>query len=300
MLKASAAQEEAEAAVAKHRSFGSEVKEYRDVRMKLLWAMESYFLHRNHLDKQSYACPKWEVLRRFGKLLESGDIVITFNYDSTIERVLLDQEKWAPGDGYGTDLVFQQNQYDKTRVDFPPSMVKVLHLHGAIGWYSKPTFSPDFRPSAEGGGAIPREALSPAPLETEIALDPLLLQGLGIHNVDASLPHRPPNESQILLHPSFLKAYGGEDRPYQPFSRLWKMAAGMLRSAEEITIIGYSLPPADNAAWTLLHTTCDPERTMIVNPDKSILRNRYGRLLKHRLSTRAMDFGMWLDSRDSN
>ena len=162
MLKASAAQEEAEAAVAKHRSFGSEVKEYRDVRMKLLWAMESYFLHRNHLDKQSYACPKWEVLRRFGKLLESGDIVITFNYDSTIERVLLDQEKWAPGDGYGTDLVFQQNQYDKTRVDFPPSMVKVLHLHGAIGWYSKPTFSPAFQPSAEGGGAIPREALSPA------------------------------------------------------------------------------------------------------------------------------------------
>ena len=287
---------EAEAAVANHRFFASGIKEYRDVRSKLLWAMEDYFLHRNQLDLESYGSAQWKDLKRFGTFLQSGDVVITFNYDSTVERVLLDQKKWAPSDGYGTEIVFQKNQDDKTRVGYSPSMVKVLHLHGAIGWYSKPPFSPDFHPRAEGGGAIPREALSPAPLETEIALDPLLLQGLGIQYVDASLPRRPPQESQILLHPSFLKEYEAEDRPSQVFNRLWKMASDALRNADEVTIIGYSLPPADSAAWTLLHTSCDRKHTTVVNPSKSVLRNRYGRLLKHWLSAQAMDFGTWLNS----
>lgn len=207
-------------AVAHHKSFAAEIGEYRDARSKLLWAMEDFFLQRNYKDKQNYSSACWENLKRFGALLDPGDMVITFNYDATVERVLCELGKWSPSDGYGTDLVFQNNDCDTTPVTFPPSKVKVLHLHGAVGWYAKPLFSPNFVPSVEGGGAIPREVFSAAPLETEISLDPLLLQGLGIYSVDASLPRRPPNENQIMLHPSFLKAYDGPDAAYRIFNRL--------------------------------------------------------------------------------
>jgi hypothetical protein len=289
---------EVKEAEAHHDSFAAEISEYRDARSKLLWAMEDFFLQRNYNDLADYSSERWENLKRFGTLLEPGDIVITFNYDSTIERVLLNLGKWAPADGYGTNLVFQQNNYDTTPVIFPPSTVKVLHLHGAAGWYVKPVFSPNFDLSVEGGGSIPRDSLSAAPLETEIALDPLLLQGLGIHNVDASLPKRPPDEYQIMLHPSFLKQYGGEDRRNRIFNRLWRMALDTLRNAEEVTVIGYSLPPADTAAWTLLHTGCERGRTVVVNPSKGVLMNHYGSLLRLPAFTQPMDLGTWLDSKE--
>ncbi len=282
-----------------HDSFASEVREYRDARSKLLWAMEDFFLQRNYKDANDYGSEPWKDLKRFGAILEPGDIVITFNYDSTIERVLLDLREWAPSDGYGTDLVFQQNDFDATRVSFPSSNVKVLHLHGAAGWYTKPIFSPTFDLSIEGGGSIPLEALSAAPLETEIALDPLLLKGLGFYHVDASLPRRPSDECQVMLHPSFLKQYGGEDRRNRIFNRLWRMALDALRNAEEVTIIGYSLPPADSAAWTLLHTGCERGRTVVVNPSKADLVNRYSDLLKLPAFSPAMDLRAWLDSKEN-
>jgi hypothetical protein len=290
--------DEAKEAEAHHDSFASEIREYRDVRSKLLWAMEDFFLQRNYDDFKDYSSDNWKNLKRFGALLEPGDIVITFNYDSTIERVLHTLGKWSLSDGYGTEIVFQRNGFDTTPVTFPPSKVKVLHLHGAVGWYTKPVFSPSFDLSVEGGGAISREALAAAPLETGIALDPLLLQGLGIYNRDASLSRRPPDEYQIMLHPSFLKEYGGEDLRNRIFNRLWRMALDALRNADEVTIIGYSLPPADSAAWTLLHTGCERGRTVVVNPSKADLMNRYGSLINLPGFTQPMDLGVWLDSKE--
>jgi hypothetical protein len=289
---------EVKEAEAHHDSFAAEINGYRDARSKLLWALEDFFLQSNYSDLKEYSSDRWRNLKRFGELLDPGDIVVTFNYDSTIERVLLDSGKWTLSDGYGTDLVFQHSNYDTTPVTFSSSKVKVLHLHGAVGWYAKPVFSPNFDLSVEGGGFIPREALSAAPLETEIALDPLLLQGLGIYNADASLPRRPPDEYQIMLHPSFLKEYGGEDRRNRIFNRLWRMALDSLRNADEVTIIGYSLPPADSAAWTLLHTGCERGRTIVVNPSKADLMNRYSNLLKLSTFAQPMDLGAWLDSKE--
>lgn len=280
-----------------HHSFASEIVEYRDVRSKLLWAMEAYFLQRNYEDAKEFQSGGWDHLKRFGRLLESGDIVVTFNYDSTVERVLLAEAKWAPGDGYGFEVAFQENRHDETPVQYPPSDVKVLHLHGAIGWYRKPAFNSHFHPVKEGGGSIPRSALAPGAIQTEIAIDPLFLSGLGIYHVDAALPQRPPREEQLMIHPSFLKEYSGEGDQIQVFNKLWGMAASSLRNASEVVIIGYSLPPADSAAWTLIHTACDRQKTLVVNPSKSVLQNRYWPFLKQGRFTENIDFAAWLDSK---
>lgn len=283
-------------AVSHHDLFLADIGEYRSVRLKLLWAMEDYFLYRNEKDLGEFSAEKWRNLKRLGAILEPDDVVVTFNYDSTIERVLFQQGKWSPLDGYGPEVVLQRDRDDKSRVLFPPSVVRVLHLHGALGWYGKPVFNPEFDLSIPGGGPISRDDLSVAPLETEIALDNILLRGLGIYAVDASMPRRPPSDLQILLHPTFLKEYGGEDRRHLIFYRVWKMASKAIRDAEQVMIIGYSLPPADSAAWTLLHTNCERGRTTIVNPDKSVLNGRYGSLLKTPAFTPAMNLGQWLDT----
>jgi hypothetical protein len=261
-----------------------------------LWALESFFQDRHNRDQQELGSKDWETLRAFGELLQCGDTVVTFNYDSTIERVLLSLGKWSPSDGYGERLVFQKNRYDETPFTFADSQVKVLHLHGALGWYKKPNVRPDF--PLETGGPIPPEARTPAPIETKISIDPIVLRDFGIYAVDASMPHRPPDEYQILLHPSFLKDYAGEENGNPVFVRIWKMAAEALRSANRVVIVGYSLPPADSAAWTLLLANCDAARTTVVNPDASVMR-RYRRLLSQDVPKMSdwfppQNFGDWV------
>ena len=230
------------------------------------------------------------MLESLGQRLSEGDAIITFNYDSTMERVLLDVGKWSPSNGYGVQLVFQRSRYDKASVTLPDSKVKIIHLHGAIGWFHKPVMNADY-PLSGDGGAIPREALTPAPLETKIALAPLFLQHLGIQVVDASLPDRPSDEYQILLHPSFLKDY--EEQPI--FVHLWKLASEMLRQAEETIIIGYSLPPADSAAMTLLLGNCDRRRVTIVNPDPATI-GRYRSLFKLPILRPRQTLEQWLST----
>jgi hypothetical protein len=259
-------------------SLKKDIGEYRHMRNILLWAMEAFFLNHNDDDNKTSSSPAWNDLRRLASYVQPGDVVITFNYDSTVERVLYALGKWSPSDGYGTDIAFQRNENDDTPITLPPSTVRVLHLHGAVGWYERPS-------------------TTVAPIGTEIALDPILLRGLGIHHVDASLVSRHQNERQIMLHPTFLKAYGGEGHSHRIFSRIWKDALHALQRADKVTIIGYSLPNADSAAWTLLHTGCERGKTDVVNPNGSVLANQYSALLRIPIMAEPMTLGQWLDSK---
>lgn len=267
---------------------------YLKYRQILLWALENYLEYRHHYDAETCSSQTWEPLRQFGMKLHSEDVILTFNYDSCLERVLLQQGKWVPQNGYGFELVFSSPDIAATPIPFVDSPVKVLHLHGSVGWYQRPAMREGFR--SQRGGAIPREALTPAPLETPIALDPLFLRDLGIRAVDASLPHRPSSESHILLHPSFLKNLESENAIL--FSSLWQQAAKALRDAEEVTVIGYSLPAADSAALTLLLTNCDEHNVRIVNRDAAT-NTRLNQLLarksgRHWLISRPTSFEEWL------
>lgn len=195
--------------------------------------------------------------------MNAGDVVITFNYDATLERVLLHLGKWSPRDGFGFELIFQEPDDDGPPVAFDRSPIRVLHLHGATGWYPSPPSSPPKR-----RGTSPPEALGASPMSASISLDPLFLQGLGIHCVDASLPAPPPSETQRLLHPSYLKDYTDN----HVFAEIWRQAAEKLRDAEHTYIIGYSLPWADAAAFMLFLTSLRRQTVTVVNPGQCDLR----------------------------
>ncbi len=254
-------------------TFDAKIQQYQRYRNLLLWALEHYFAWRHSNDCQASTSKEWKDLDAFGNRLERGDVIITFNYDAVLERVLRTQQKWSPSDGYGFKVVFQKSRYDKTREELPDSQITILHLHGATGWYRRPTFDPDYVLPPGPGGPISREAFGAAPMETKISLDPSFLSGLEISSVDACLPDLASvsDERHVVLHPSFLKDYEGDDSDSQVLPSLWKRAAEALRDASHTYIIGYSLPKADVAALTLLLTNVKSRTTTIVNPDQKVL-----------------------------
>jgi hypothetical protein len=246
-------------------AYDKTVEDYRRFRGILLWALEHYFSFRHSADLEESDDQRWDGLRAFADKLSAGDVVITFNYDASVERVLLSRGKWSPKDGFGFELVLlEANGGEKTN-SWGKSDVVVLHLHGATGWYHRPFFAPGYTP--QGSGAVPIGVFGAAPLETHISLDPQFLQGLGVFSsVDACLPDRLPvaAERHVVLHPSFLKDYSSGEGA---LTQLWRRAAQALRGAERVFVVGYSLPTADSAALTLLLTNLDRGIGRIVNPD---------------------------------
>jgi hypothetical protein len=271
--------EEQQKLSAEFDDFDNKIEDYQKYRSVLLWALEHYFAWRHQEDCETSEEKQWESLRTFGDKLEPGDVIITFNYDAALERILLRNGKWSPKDGYGFELVLGESRYTDKQAQFDRSRIVILHLHGATGWYRRPTFAPGYMPT--GSGAVPVEIFGAAPLETNVSLDPQFLLGLGIHNVDACLPDLFPvsDERQVVLHPSFLKDYAADGTGGQAFPDLWRKAAQALRHAERTYLVGYSLPKADVAALTLFLTNCSRGSVRVINPNRGA-KMRLGSLLQ--------------------
>lgn len=277
-------------------AFDNKISDYQQHRNVLLWALEHYFAWRHSEDYAWLGKKDWGVLQALADRLKPGDVVITFNYDAALERVLLNQGKWSPSNGFGFDVRLQESRYDKTVAEFNKSAVLVLHLHGATGWYRRPMFAPDYALPPEGAGALPRETFGAAPLDTNISLDPKFLKALGIFNVDVCSPHALPvaDERHVVLHPSFLKDYENDESDSHVFVKLWQKAAEVLRDAEHAYILGYSLPKADVAALTLLLTTLHEGQVSVVNPNRHSMM-RLGRLFGANPFAKALTLEEWLD-----
>ena len=273
---------------AAYMSFSKLTHKYSEYSDFLRLALENYLRYMHGCDHDEGRVSEWHELRAFGERLEPGDIVITFNYDATLERVLLERGVWSPSNGYGFELVFQRSGDDPILVRPAHSPITILHLHGAVGWYDKPTFRNEAELPAQG--PVARNDLTPAPLETAVALAPGFLRSLGLDYVDASMPKQPVNKTELFLYPSFLKNY--ESRP---FVKLWRLAAEALRQADEIIIIGYSLPEPDSAALSLFVTNCERDRVTIVNPSVSA-NHRLRNLLSRYLLQSPMNLQQWLDA----
>jgi hypothetical protein len=246
------------AAAAEAEAESSRINRETDLHLRysciLRWALVRFFQRRHQDDLKSFQSGSagWPLLQRFGERIQPGDVVITFNYDASLERVLLEQGKWNPSDGYGlgaTTLVPRGN--GPHYLPSQPSAVRIFHLHGSFGWYANSSLS-----SASG---------------TLISLSTDFLDGLGIGAEDVTwkdsdASSNPSRADPIVICPSFFKDYD-EWKHYGAIVGLWRMAAGALRGAHHIYVVGYSLPPGDSAALTFLVTNCDRERVTIINND---------------------------------
>lgn len=166
--------------------------------------------------------------------LGNGDVVITTNWDTLAERVLMETEKWLPSDGYGFQVCFETGSEWKPQF-LPkelrvPSSVKVLKLHGSVGWFRKNI----------GQEVYLRHA--------NYLQYMVLLDGYLIRDKNEPAPGGGPPENPMTIFPSYLKQIEGPI-----MQSIWDQAVHALNHAEELIIIGYSLPSADVAVRALIN-----------------------------------------------
>ena len=159
--------------------------------------------------------------------------MITTNWDPLAERVLAEDGRWNPIDGYGFERRLRLHHPTHGALPLPakcaaPSDIKVLKLHGCFGW---------------------RETGSVFFLEGPEFLDVLGIRcGQRMEPVhDANEPTTYQPSDAILAYPSYLKKL-----THPALASVWQKASAAILSAKTVKVVGYSLPESDSAIRALL------------------------------------------------
>lgn len=202
-------------------------------RSRFLLCLDWFFRFRHAQDASQRA--RLDYLRTLVHDLGLGDIVITLNWDTALERTLCEEGLRNPVNGYGFQkvLVHRSSDYDEPQTlpeDFPQSPIEVLKLHGSFGWVQ------------HGPNLVFEHAR--------------YLSLLGFKWDGAALRLRDPVETSLmgtspsaLLYPSFLKQIKINIPDLQ---RIWSRAAAAVERATQLDVWGYSLPESDGPVRALL------------------------------------------------
>lgn len=195
---------------------------------------DDFFSHNHCSDSEGEARNRRSYLQNALAKLAENDTVVTTNWDTLSERVLMEQGRWFPTDGYGFKVrIMIGPLWGRRRQEelVEASNVKVLKLHGGTGW---------FRTEENAGKIYLRHARY---------LQYFTLPGHPeIHDIECPQPGHGPDLHPVVVFPSYLKNL--EDEVLQA---IWDQAARALYSSDRITFVGYSLPAADVAIRALLN-----------------------------------------------
>ena len=232
--------------------FFSRAKIARDGLKRLL---VEYFEHQKLEDKKR--AEKYKYIKELcSQMVEEGDVFISFNYDNLVERSLWELEMWTPKDGYGFEVAFSPGDTwtDPAGKTLNSSPVKVLKLHGSVGWYKDEKIMKIFL----DWGKHPEYFVTEDPYSVELHYTP------------------DPSESPVVIEPSFIKPIEQKE-----LLDIWDVARSSLEKAKEVFIVGYSMPQADAAAQNLivhsLRANHNHPKVTVVDPDPNTL-DRYDEL----------------------
>lgn len=193
------------------------------------------------------------IYSRLVASLSPGDHILSFNWDTILDRVLYETGKWFPDDGYLVQ--FDGFLHSDWRAPRPTSSAYfLLKLHGSTNW-----LGPYVTRNLQTGE---RQWLAE---ENTVNRHWCFVDGQVSFKSykDRWRPGYsefsyffPPNEPilgaplmPILIPPTDVKLFSEFASIFNP---LWSEAHGRMRSAERLLIIGYSFPPTDTHALELL------------------------------------------------
>jgi len=209
--------------------FRSGVEVELKIRDCLVNALIAYFEWRNNQDTRCNIASQWKRIHEFcDKRLKPGDAIISFNYDCSLERVLLQKGRFAVKytENWPTIQFLIPNILQAKHVDKTPTEILLLKLHGSVGWQQF---------LHQGCAGIPPR--------------PKHLEDLGAKS-EVNYPDNgdwtlATNRSMII--PTWFKTF----QPEHLFAHIWKPALEVMLKASEVIVIGYSFPKADPASWVL-------------------------------------------------
>jgi hypothetical protein len=197
--------------------------------------LNQYFLYKHYLESKPNNKPAREYLRQVLSRLMAGDKVLTLNWDTTVERTLLEDDRWNSMNGYGFRKIlhkgFGQGASEPLDFEVPESEVLVLKLHGSVGWHQ-----------TRGGRFYFEERYG------FLRYLEYRHEGVVIPLTDPEPPPIGPPDGFLLGYPSFLKQVRGQE-----MQSIWYQAAKALEEAQSVEVWGYSLPQSDTAVRTLLN-----------------------------------------------
>jgi hypothetical protein len=226
------------------------------------------------------------LYRQFAsEVIQDGDVVITFNYDVSLDRELRKAKRWEISEGYGFDI---------ETPNVPKSGTTLLKLHGSTNWmdslfrgHRAGTFSQGYGEDSRGlrPVVLPREFEF---LGYEGVADPKFSGG----GVDRSGSMILPSRNKRFYVPTT-----SNPREREAFwSALWRQAELALRNTGEVVIIGYSLPDADAEARRLLLGTINRDSllTICCGQDTNRVGNEFVRGGFSQVCTDSKRFEHWL------
>jgi hypothetical protein len=157
------------------------------------------------------------------KLVQAGDVIITFNYDDSLERELKRTGRWDVADGYGFPFAPVRS-----------SEVLILKLHGSMNWLWQVPLSDRpriHRADLEHLGYCDFADFTEYLYESGGALPCLIL---------------PDRDKKFFYETSF----GIRCREF--WDVLWEQAIEAITRAQRLVLCGYSLLPVDQRACDLL------------------------------------------------
>ncbi len=175
--------------------------------------------------------------------LTDSDTVISFNYDLLMDYALEHTQKWFPYSGYR--IAFKQViDHDKF---LPPLItarlgIPYLKLHGSLNWlYGISPYRIIFNVPAPTG----EDLFLLRSINHEIIAGPMDIAGKHEYT-----------ENNIYYDLHSLIIAPREDKPYSSIARallnLWDIAANAMKVADELVLIGYSIPESDTKSRELL------------------------------------------------
>tara|TARA_B100001939_G_C16867006_1_gene584587 strand:- start:47 stop:1120 length:1074 start_codon:yes stop_codon:yes gene_type:complete len=194
------------------------------------------------LDIEAVSRDKWTrgILRDFSRyLMSTPSLVISFNYDLILDHYLW-QQGWKPIRGYGVQFLTPLTQ-TPIRFSKDDKTVRFLKLHGSLNWGIFPEDVMDL-----GNASI--QFLTEKPLDP---IDTVHFRGRFL--------------DQYRLYPYLVPPVVGKTYQHRQIRLLWHEARAALAVAQEIYIIGYSLPPSDVTAEFLFRAGSAPA----ILPDSS-------------------------------
>ena len=205
------------------------------------------------------------------RVLDEGATVATFNYDTLLERAMIEELDGAPWDPV---LAYQApfdlfepwdggpyEEFRSARFPAPVHPAPFLKLHGSLNWFR-----------IAGGGEIVEDP-SGMPVQKHERLGQSLVRPVEEPAATSTTGHTFESEGtlleQFIITPVLSKVV--DERP---FAQVWGRAQQEMRACSRLVVCGYSFPPSDFATRRLFLESFvggPPDELVVINPDPNVV-----------------------------